>query len=48
MNSNTQTRENKPRYRLDDVKAAARGRWPEILQALNVPAALTNQSIPRF
>ena len=42
MNSNTQTRENKPRYRLDDVKAAARGRWPEILQALNVPAALTN------
>ncbi len=33
---------NQPRYRLNDVKAAARGRWPEILQALGVPAALTN------
>ncbi|MDO5638599.1 MAG: primase-helicase zinc-binding domain-containing protein [Neisseria sp.] len=32
----------KTAYRLADVKQAARGRWPEILQALGIPAALTD------
>lgn len=42
MNHTIENHENQPRYRLNDVKAAARGRWPEILQALGVAAALTN------
>lgn len=31
-----------PRYRLEDVKAAARGRWPEILTALGLDPKYTN------
>lgn len=36
------TEKNRPRYRLDDVKAAARGNWPAILTALGVAENYTD------
>lgn len=42
MKNSSEATSNRPRYRLDDVKAAARGRWPEILTALGVAENYTD------
>ena len=36
------TTENRPRYGLNEIKAAARGRWPEILRSLGVAENYTD------
>lgn len=42
MIQSTENHQNRPPYRLADVKEAARGRWPEILRALGVPENYTD------
>ena len=42
MKNSNENHDNRPRYRLADVKEAARVRWPEILRALGVPEQYTD------